>query len=215
MSSISSGVPEGVDHLIYAVPDLETGIDGIQRLLGVRPAIGGRHPDYGTRNALVGLGPKTYLEIMAPDPGQARPERGRLFGLDTLDEAFLATWVLRRESIESLVSRASAAGVHFGPVRSGRRENAEGATLSWKLTDPYVTLMDGVVPFLIAWGDTPHPASSAPRGGELIGLRIEHPEPAAVRTALDAIGVEVPVREAPRRQLVATIRTVNGVVELS
>lgn len=210
----SPDLPVGVDHLIYAVPDLETGIDEIHQLLGIRPAIGGRHPDYGTRNALLALGPKTYLEIMAPDPEQAKPERGRLFGLDTLDEAFLATWVLRRESIESVVARAAAAGVNFGPVRSGTRENADGVTLSWKLTDPYVTLMDGVVPFLIAWGDTPHPAGSAPAAGELIGLSVEHPDPAAVRTALHAIDVELPVEECSEKHLVATIRTAHGIVEL-
>ena len=213
-SSTLPDIPEGVDHLIYAVPDLETGINEIHQLLGVRPMIGGRHPDYGTRNALVALGPKTYLEVMAPDPEQARPERGRLFGLDALDEAFLATWVLRRESIESLVARASAAGVHFGPVCSGSRENADGTTLSWKLTDPYIALMDGLVPFLIAWGDTPHPASSAPLGGELIGLRIEHPQSDAVRAALDAVGVQMRVQQSTRKRLVATILTDKGVVEL-
>lgn len=107
----SPDVPVGVDHPVYAVPDLEVGISRIQQLLGVRPVLGGHHPDYGTRNAVIALGPKTYLEIIGPDPEQARPERGRLFGLDTLDKPGLVTWALREASIESLAAQAKSSGI--------------------------------------------------------------------------------------------------------
>lgn len=206
--------PPGVDHLIYAVPNLEAGIDDVERLLGVRPAVGGRHPQYGTRNALVGLGPETYLEIMAPDPGLPRPERGRLFGLDRAEPARLATWVLRCEEIDAAHARALGAGVAIGQVDAGRREQPDGTELSWRLTDPYAMPLDGLVPFLIAWGDTPHPADAAPRGGELVGLRLEHPESAAVRGALRALDVEVVVGERPAPRIIATIKTSSGPVEI-
>lgn len=204
-----------VDHLIYGVPDLDRGVEEIERRLGVRPIAGGRHPQYGTRNALVALGPETYLEVMAPAPELDPPERGRLFGLDEREEAGLVTWALRSERIEALGARARERGVPgLGPVARGSRENVDGTVLSWRFTDPRAMPLGGVVPFLIAWGETPHPAGSAPDAGTLVGMRFEHPEPATARSALRALGVEAAVEEGARPRLAATIRTGEGRVEI-
>lgn len=210
----SSAVPGGVDHLIYAAPSLEEGVSRIERLLDMRAIPGGRHPEYGTRNALLALGPETYLEIMAPDPDLVAPPGGRLFALDELDRPRLVAWVLRDEEIERRAERAHSAGWKLGRVKSGFRQRPDGTILSWKLTDPYVMHLDGVVPFLIAWGSTPHPASAAPRAGELVELKIEHPDPAAVRAAFKALGLELRVQPGPQPQLVAIIRAGDRLVEL-
>ncbi len=47
-----------VDHLVYAVPDLDRGIAYIEQLLGIRATLGGRHVGRGTHNALLALGPR-------------------------------------------------------------------------------------------------------------------------------------------------------------
>jgi hypothetical protein len=48
----------------------------------------------------------------------------------------------------------------------------------------------------------------------LVSLRAEHPRPDLAREPLAALGLDLPVGQAPRPALVAVLRTVSGVVEL-
>ena len=205
---------DGVDHLIYAVPDLANGIDETEQRLGTRPVIGGRHPLFGTHNALVSLGNGVYLEIIAPDPDLRRPDRGRLFGLDHPGPARLVTWVLRGTDIAAAAARAAGAGFDLGTVRAGRREKPDGAVLTWRQTDPYAMALDGALPFLMDWGETPHPSHTAPRAGSLAELTIQHPRPDRVRAGLAALGSPHEVRQAEAIALIAEIETPGGRVTL-
>ena len=203
-----------IDHLVYAVPDLESGMREIEELLGVRPAPGGRHPNWGTHNALLSLGPATYLEIVAPDPDVPTPDRGRWLGVSDQQSARLATWVMRSKSIKETVASAQAAGVPLGAIETGSRQTPDGTLLTWSLSDPYALPYDGAVPFLIDWGDTPHPGNSAPLAGELVALSIEHPEWEAVRIALASLDADIEVKEAEAFAMVARIKTSRGVKTL-
>lgn len=206
-------VPARVDHLVYGAPSLSEGVERIAELLGERPVAGGRHPRYGTHNALLSLGPSTYLEVIAFDPELERPDGPAAFGLDGLDEPRLVTWALRTPRIDELAHAARVVGV--GTVEAGSRRKPDGTTLSWKLTDPRALPLDGAVPFLIDWGATPHPATTTPPGGALVGLHLEHPEVSDVQAALAVLDVTMVVRYASTKTFVATVRTARGTVTIS
>jgi 4-carboxymuconolactone decarboxylase len=203
-----------VDHLVYASPDLNAGIAKIEALLGVRASAGGQHPGRGTRNALVALGPNTYLEIIGPDPEQPNPAQARPFGIDGLKAPRLVTWSAKERDLADLSRRAARAGVQLGELAAGSRKRPDGVLLSWNYTNPWTVVADGIVPFFIDWGTTPHPAASATQGGTLVALTAEHPDPASVTTALEAVGLNLAVKKGTTPALVATINTPRGRVEL-
>jgi hypothetical protein len=73
---------------------------------------------------------------------------------------------------------------------------------------------DGLVPFFIDWGQSSHPAQTAARGGPLIDLRAEHPDPQRVERTLRQLGLDLPVQKGPAPALIAIIDSPRGHVEL-
>lgn len=203
-----------VDHLVWGGPDLEREIDRLEQWTGVRAVLGGRHPGEGTRNALIRLGPTKYLELIGPDLTQTRSRRPRWFGLDAVTEPRLITWAANSPDLGEGASAARAAGVPLGEVQTGQRKLSNGRVLSWRLTYPNVRVGDGLVPFLIDWGDSPHPARTAPGGIELVDLRAEHPDPVAIIEWLRPLGLELPVVAGRAPALIATLGTPRGRLEL-
>jgi glyoxalase-like protein len=204
-----------VDHLLYATPDVDRTVDDLEQLFGVRAAEGGRHPAWATRNALLSLGPRTYLEIFGPDEKALEPPQPRPFGIDDgLERARLATWIAPHADLGRLVHAAAGHHIDLGAVESRSRQAPDGTTLTWRMTDLRKTRAGGVVPFFIDWGDTPHPAATAPRGGSLLGLRAEHPQASEVEAWLAHLELALPVVRGGAPLLIATIATPRGVIEL-
>ena len=221
VGSGESGEPERtadavsrIDHLVYATPDIQRGIDAVETLLGIRASPGGQHPGAGTRNALVALGPASYLEIIGPDLEQAPPPGPRRFGIDGLKAPRLAAWAARGKDLERLVADAAQNGMKLGAIGSGSRKRPDGVLLSWRFTSPATVLGDGIVPFFIDWGKTPHPAQTAAAGATLVGLRAEHPDARRVGEMLRKLGLDLPVTTAPAPALIATVDCPKGRVEL-
>lgn len=204
----------GIDHLVYASANLERGMDEIEALLGVRPVRGGRHPKYGTHNALLSLGPGIYLEIIARDLDLTVPKRGALVDIPATSRSRLITWVFRTDEIQQVATDAVNAAIGLGSVESGSRTKPDGSEISWQLTDPYAMPLDGAVPFLINWGSTKHPSSVVPAGGQLVRLVIAHPEAARVKRAMSTLGADVEVVDSERFGIYATIETKDGLVTI-
>jgi len=209
-----SAFPDVLDHLIVATPDVAATVAEFERRLGVRAIVGGRHPAWGTHNALIGLGDRVYLELMGPDPEAPATHGPRPFGIDRLRAPKLAAWVARGVELDALAALASRHGIDLGGVFDRSRTRPDGSVLSWRMTDPLAPRVDGLLPFFIDWGTTAHPAASAPSGGRVLALSAEHPEPERVRVALDALDLDLVVGKGPAPALIAKLATPRGEVEL-
>jgi hypothetical protein len=199
---------------VYGVEDLAAGVEELAERLGIRPAPGGRHVGRGTHNALLGLGGGAYLEVIAIDPTQPPSPEPVAFALDRVRLPGLVGWASRTADIDGLAEAVRALGFDPGEVRSMTRRRPDGHLLEWRLSRQAPDPARLVIPFLIDWGASPHPSESAPSGVRLVELRVEHPDPAAVRAELDALGTAVPVGAAARPALVAALDTPRGRVVL-
>ena len=204
-----------VDHLVYATTDLSTGVNEIERLVGVRATPGGKHTGRGSHNALLSLGRAMYLEIIAPDPDQPDPEHPRPFGLDTLREPRIVGWAMRTTDIERAVAEARSAGYDPGHIISMTRAKPDGMELRWQLTSHPHLPGDGLVPFLIHWEPGDHPSRTSPGGCALVDLEAEHPHSETVQPMIDALGIDLQVTEGGRPALIATIECPRGTVVIS
>ncbi|HYM48258.1 MAG TPA: VOC family protein, partial [Burkholderiaceae bacterium] len=169
------------DHLVIACAKLDDGIDWVERQLGVRPTAGGQHVAMGTHNALLNLGPRAFLEVIAIDPEGAPPKRPRWFALDEPEmRAQLATgprlitWVVRCQSLATACGRVPDLG-EILPMSRGE--------FRWKIAVPETGSLawGGVLPTAIQWmaaddGAVHHPCDVLEDSGcELVRLQLSHP----------------------------------------
>lgn len=203
-------IPALLDHLVYATPDLAATVADFAGRTGIPPAPGGAHVGLGTRNHLLGLGGRAYLEIIGPDPDQPEPARPRPFGIDGLTAPRLVTWAIEPPDLDAAATAVRATGHDPGPVRAMSRRRPDGILLEWRLT-----LGDtaGVVPFLIDWGATGHPSAGLP-SATLLDMSASSADPAAVHTRLAALGTDLRLETGPEA-LAIHIDTPRGPVELS
>jgi hypothetical protein len=194
-----------LDHLVLATPDVGATGRWVEQATGVTASPGGRHIGRGTRNVLYSLGPASYLEIIGPDPEQASPPDPRPFGIDGLTGPALVAWAIAVDDIEAAVERARGAGFDPGPYEGMQRRRPDGVLLSWRLTTPASV----VIPFLIDWGASPHPAADAVPGLILAQLAARHPDPGGVSRNLGALGVTMTI-EPGSEALLATLRGPRG-----
>lgn len=205
------------DHLVVAALTLKAGCDWVESRLGAAPQSGGRHARMGTHNALLSLGPRFFLEIIAIDPQGEAPARKRWFDLDeprlhaALSEGpQLIHWVARTTDADAASARVPELGT---PMRMERGD------LRWRITVPDDGHRPGrgLLPTIIEWPDARHPSDSLPDLGlRLVAIAGEHPDPSTVRAPLALLGLsdlmKVTFGQSPR--LAAMIRTPRGVATL-
>ncbi|MCP3802114.1 VOC family protein [Allokutzneria sp. A3M-2-11 16] len=189
-----------LDHLVYAVPDLDDGVAELARLTGLRATPGGRHQGFGTHNALLGLDNRTFLEVIAPDPSQPAPRRPRLFGIDGIEQPRLVGWVFRTTDLPGLIARTRGVGLEPGDSIEMVRNRPDGTRLAWRLTS---ALSGDLTPTFIDWGTAEHPSAGLPVGLRLLSLTVRHPQPVRFGAALRSLGIAYPVEQGRQPQLIA------------
>jgi hypothetical protein len=213
-----SSVPADLDHILLGVSDLDKGIEWFETRSGVRAAAGGVHPGRGTRNALLALGPRRYLEIIAPDPQQAGTPASKehwAARLNSLQEPRLIGWAAHTGDLAAIARSAAAASIAIEEPRDGSRSRPDGKVLRWKsfgLKDD----RKGLLPFFIEWSrETVHPSQDAPSGCKLISFIAESPQAEQVSGDALKLGLEFAVRTGQAPLLLARIRGQKGEFEIS
>ncbi|MGW1169751.1 VOC family protein [Streptomyces sp. NPDC002550] len=204
-----NAVPPLLDHLVLATPDLAATVADFARRTGVTPVPGGAHPGLGTRNHLVGLGGRSYLEILGPDPEQPEPGGPRPFGVDRLTGSRTLTWAISPPDLDAAITTARERGYDPGPVHSMSRRTPDGTVLRWRLTDGGHAHPSGLVPFLIDWGASRHPTASGLPVTPLLEVSATAPAPEEVRGPLTAMGTDLLLTAGPVA-LSFTVNTPNG-----
>jgi hypothetical protein len=135
-----------IDHVVYAVRDLDAAAERFSRYHGLDPVAGGRHAGWGTGNAIVPLGAQ-YVELISVlDVEEAA---GTVFGRTML--AFLRgsdrPWaiVCRTDELDAHAARLDL------EVSEGSRTRPDGQVIAWRgagLDDPR---REAFMPFFIEW----------------------------------------------------------------
>jgi Glyoxalase-like domain len=205
-------VPSLLDHILLGCDDLDRGIDFVYQRTGVRAAFGGVHPGRGTRNALLSLGERRYLEIIAPDPQQTSltqyPE------IKAIAEPTLIGWAVHPPSVGAIAQHLRDAGVAFKGPTDGSRQRPDGKLLRWRS----VNLNDaqrGLLPFFIEWSaDSVHPSVDAPQGCRLASFTVVSPNSDELAKIFQQLDVAVSVEHGLKPRLRAVIAAPTGQLEL-
>lgn len=196
-----------IDHILLGVAELDSATAELAKAFGVTPVYGGKHPR-GTHNALLSLGPTTYLELIALQPGV----KGKEIGIAVLDHLTAPTpigWAVSGSDLSTLRAQVERAGFALSAPSPGSRTTPKGNVLRWQSFD----LADepAGAPFFIAWSPgTPHPASTSPPGCTLDSFKIASPAAARLRALVSKLTLPVTVTEAADLSFSLTLTCPKG-----
>ena len=186
-----------LDHIVWAVPDLEEGRRQIEAWTGILPVLGGHAPGATqSHNALASLGGGTYLEVFAP---RVAMRSGRWLDLVSDGKPHIASYALRTNGFDALLKAVPNVGLSPSGPRAIGRVRADGSAL------------DDSLPFFIDWlGSKPHPSEDSPQGIALERFEVNHPDADQLRRVFSALAIDIPVQRADKPSFAAHLRTPKG-----
>jgi Glyoxalase-like domain len=157
-----------LDHVVYAVPDLDEAALRFRELFGLDSTEGGRHERWGTSNRIVPLGDQ-YVELVAAVDETAAGRSG--FGRGVLERASDGGgWLTIAAVADDLDAVASRLGLEVG---SGSRTRPDGQTVRWRMAGLDDQRREPWMPFFLTWdiSDEMHPGRArAGHGVSAIGF---------------------------------------------
>ncbi|SFR43353.1 VOC family protein [Litoreibacter janthinus] len=158
-----------LDHLALSAETLDAGRAHVEHALGVELTTRGEHPQMGTHNRLLSLGPDVYFEVISINPDAPAPDRPRWFNIDSFSgPPRLTNWILATDDLNAaLEALPSGFGVPMSLQRGDFR---------WSMAIPDTGILPwgGWAPALIQWHGEKHPAPKLPDQGVRLGSFVLH-----------------------------------------
>ena len=204
-----------IDHIVYCVPDLKSGIESIQKMTGAKVYPGGKHLNQGTHNAIVRIGEKSYLEIIAKDVENTTLKGARWMGVDYVtDQPRITRWAVQAEVNTSNLNILRQFDRLLGQPLSGSRLKPDGKKLEWEMSMPMPEPMINSCPFLIDWGHRIHPVDELPMECALLDIQLQSTNPQNLKAVLSELGIYLPVVKSKMDRIEAIIKSPFGVLRL-
>jgi hypothetical protein len=209
-----------LDHIIWACAELDAGSRRFEALTGVRPRFGGMHASGLTHNALVKIGPRCYLEILAPTgPASADDDEWCRIARAAREPQIMTYCLRSARPLSDLAAIARARGWKNAVVASNGRRTPDGVDLRWQWVAPKIHGLGLAFPFFIDWLDSPHPAEmlaheQAAAGVALRELVVLHPEASRLSACLADLGAAIETQSADRPAFRVVLETPRGSVSL-
>ena len=204
-----------IDHLVYSVPNLEKAIIDFENLTGIRPTFGGYHTTRGTKNAVVNLENKCYLEILAIDEENKNVSAPRWMGVDFIDNAQMTRFALKSDDLRNDSVILQKYNPQMGEINGGQRKTSNGKMLTWEMILPLAAPAVDIVPFMTDWRKSEvHPTDSMTEECTFIGFKFTHPNPEIIIAVLNGLGMNAEVSKGEKVEIKAIINSPKGIVEI-
>ncbi len=210
-----------LDHVSYAAgPDgLNATAERLGALLGKDFVDGGVHPRFGTRNRILPLADRTYLEVVEvlDHPASDKAPFGQAVRARSAAGGGWLGWVVAVDDIDQVEQRLGRAAV------DGHRHRPDGLLLEWKQIGVNGLIADPQLPFFVEWvsPDSDHPsAGGSPDFSlaclEMAGdpLRVSEWLGAPVEAPLEDVKVEWVAPHGTPGILAAQFQTPNGLIRI-
>ncbi|UTW55132.1 VOC family protein [Kordiimonas sp. SCSIO 12610] len=202
-----------LDHVIWAVPDLDEYAVKFEEKTGIKPVYGGEHTNGVTANYLVALGDCIYLEIVGPKQGVDLSAFGE--AAEKYRKTSIIGFAFGVQDMTKARKTFAERGIVTGDPREGGRNKPDGAYVGWKTTNfPASNFGDNNLVFAIEWRTKPHPASTSPKGLRIVKLLVQGISAPGLDGIVNQYAMPIELTQGPRVRFALQVATPKGIVTL-